>query len=203
MTFYELENICKKRKRKIRIILLFVFVLLMILLYFGWKAVLLEENKQSKKTIKKTVNKIKKKEIKRKQKIQKPQNTKLLPLIDLELNERIKRTVKIKKEKSVKTKKEKTNTEQKDILQSSNIPSFKTCINLAKKYFEMQDYKNALKWAKLANIQNKKNPASWILSAKALYKQGKKEEALKLLKIYNTYYNNNEIKKLIKEINEN
>ena len=117
-----------------------------------------------------------------------------MPLIDLNITQKS-----VFKNKIIKNKKQ---LKKEVILQTTNLPSYKTCISIALKYLDQKDYRNALKWAKYANIQNKKDPKSWIVSAKALYFLGNKNAAIKLLKIYNSYYNNKEIQKFIKEIND-
>jgi len=200
MTFYELERECKKRKIRVFIIIIFLILLLIggVYLYMS-----LHKQKISKKPeIKKITNNTKEinttvKNIKNKPK--KP--IKLLPVIDLNISFDMNNSKVAYVKKETQTKK--SNNNQSVILNSQIMPSFDTCIHLAKKYFDEKDYENALKWAKLANTQDKKNPISWIISAKALYKMGKKEKAIKLLKIYNSYYNNKDIKKLIKEFNAN
>ena len=199
MTFYELEKECKRRRIKVFIIIVFLILLFIsggLYLYMN-----LYKQKQivSKKIeIKKVLSKSK--EINTtniKNNIQKP--AKLLPVIDLNISTDMNNSnIAYVKQK---TKIKKSSDKQSIILQSKILPSFDTCIHLARKYLNEKDYENALKWAKLANIQDKKNPISWIISAKSLYKMGKKEKALKLLKIYNSYYNNKDIKKLIKEFN--
>ena len=207
MTFYELEKICKARKRRFYIsIFLGILVLIGIIIGVVYKFSNKEEKEIVKKEVaKKEIKKEAKKEIKdippkistntqKPKEINKKSTLKfILPDFEsLEVKE-----VKTKKVKSI----EKNSTTSKKILEAKTIPSFETCINLAKRYLKEGDYKNAIKWAKFANIQNKKDPLSWIITAKALYKMGKKEEALKLLKIYDSYYNNKEVKKLIKELN--
>ncbi|NPA11537.1 MAG: hypothetical protein GXO62_04770 [Epsilonproteobacteria bacterium] len=87
------------------------------------------------------------------------------------------------------------------IFSSTPLPSYQTCINLAKKYYQKGDYQNAILWAKNANIQDKKAKESWIITAKALYKEGKKEKALKVLKIYYKFSKDKEVKDVIEEIN--
>ena len=205
MTFYELEKICKARKRRFYIsIFLGVLILIGVIVGAVFKFSSKEEKKEIvKKEIKKEVKKIAK-EVSPKisTNIQKPKeikkkNTLKFILPDFESLEVKDVEAKTKKVKSI----EKNNTTSKKILEAKTIPSFETCINLAKRYLKEGEYKNAIKWAKFANIQNKKDPLSWIITAKALYKMGKKEEALKLLKIYDSYYNNKEVKKLIKELN--
>jgi len=195
MTFYELEKKCKRRRFYKFLFLLFVIFIIVIGIgmYFNFANKTVKE----KKIIKKQTIVLKKKE-KTKKNLSLQTQTKqtlLLPYIDLNITEK-----KVSKTKKIKKIKKENNTSI--ILKTQNLPSFDTCISIAKKYLERKDYKNALKWAKNANIQNKKNPLSWIISAKALYYMGKKKEAIKLLKIYNSYYNNKEIKKLLKEYNE-
>jgi len=195
MTFYELEKKCKRRRFfKFVFLLSIIFIIVAgIRIYFN----LTNKTVKEKKIVKKQTTVLKKKENKENKNTHIKQ-TLLLPYIDLNITD--KKVSKTKKIKKIKKIKKENNTSI--VLKTQNLPSFDTCISIAKKYLESRDYKNALKWAKNANIQNKKNPLSWIISAKALYHMGKKQEAVKLLKIYNSYYNNKEIKNLLKEYNE-
>ena len=201
MTFYELEKICKKKKI-FRIISIFIFILIIIFMIIIFLDLFKFKNSKENIQVRKKYKITKKfnKKIEKK-------NVKYLPVIDLNItqvnlipNDKIKKE-KIKKLNTNKISKKNINKKSL-ILKAQNLPSFNTCIELSKKYFNNKDYNNALKWAKLANLQNRKDPVSWILAAKSLYKLGNKEKAIKLLKIYNSYYNNKEIKKLIKELNE-
>ena len=213
MTFYELEKRCKKK----RLIKIFVFLVLLLCFLSGVFFYFFTSQKQDKpilKVVKKTIDN---KEINKSKK----QLNKITPLQKLSLNKEINQSKnnKIKKQKKtqqlifvlpeinttekvkpvIKEKKLLEKNNSKIIIKSTSLPSFETCISIAQKYLEEKDYQNALKWAKFANIQNKNNPISWIISAKALYYMGKKQEAIKLLKIYNSYYNNKEVEKLIKD----
>ena len=195
MTFYELEKICKKRKIFF-ILSVFMFVILIILIFLG---IILFKQKSTfiKKEHKKIVIKKENKRVKNKHTKKIKKDIRYLPLIDLNIKEV---NVNVKSNNKKVSKKENNNSL---IIKTEKLPSFNTCIELSKEYFKNKDYKDALKWAKLANLQNKKNPLSWIIAAKSLYQLGKKKEAIKLLKIYNSYYNNKEIEKLLKEFNEN
>ncbi len=189
MTFYELEKKCKKR-RFLKIFFIFFLILIFIFLgffyYFNYS--------KSKKVLKKEIQ-IKKtaKIIKKINKIQQKEIT-IFPSIDLNIT---------KNQQKTNRHNDKNNTIKKEIiLKAFNIPSYKTCISMALKYLQQKNYQNALKWAKYANTQNKKEPMSWIVTAKALYYLGQRNNAIKLLKIYNSYYNNKNIKKLIKEMGD-
>ena len=204
MTFYELEKKCKKKK-----LLKILFILVLILIVIAVCSVYFLEFVNTSRKVKKSVQVKKALKIKKTIKIKKHIHQKeitILPSIDLNItqSQNIHKTEKtIKKIKnSFEQNKTTKNIETKVILQSSNLPSYKTCISIALKYLKQKDYQNALKWAKYANIQNKKDPKSWIISAKALYYLGKKKEAIKLLKIYNSYYNNKEIQVLIRKLGE-
>ncbi|WP_459978013.1 CDC27 family protein [Nautilia lithotrophica] len=156
-----------------------------------------QENKTEQKKQEKNLTKVKKIN---------ENNEKLNLIIDLNISEPQKEQKNNlpKKEKNFKDtipvniKKESSFT-----MMAKTLPSYATCITLAEKYYQEGNYKEALKWAKNANIQNNKNPESWILSAKSLYKLGKKEEALKVLKIYYNYRKDEKVKKLMGELNEN
>jgi len=131
-------------------------------------------------------------------------NERLNFIIDLNISEpheQIKKP-KEKPKKFTKTASVKIKKESSFIMSTKKLPSYNTCIALTEKYYNQGNYKEALKWAKNANIQNNKKPESWILSAKSLYKMGKKEEALKILKIYYNYHQDEQIKKLMGKLNE-
>ena len=217
MTFYELEKLCKAKKRKFYIILILAVIAFLMIIFFYM--ILNTKNIRKRNEIIET-NKTKKTMQVKKYKKNKTSNTLKFVLPDIEINSSIKKKKEVQKnkiakflpileipkktetkQKNISLKKE-TNNTKNIILVTNTIPSFETCINLAKKYLNEEDYQNALKWAKYANIQNKKSPSSWIISAKALYAMGKQKEALKLLKVYNSYYPNKTIQKLIKEFNE-
>ena len=208
MTFYELEKECKKRRIKtFGFIILIFFVIGLIAIYF-YINFSVQRNKKYKKNIKKVEHKrnLNRKNLKKinKKNQQNHYISKLLPVINLDIKKIDLNTskVNVKTNSIPKIIPKKPVNNQSIILQSKILPSFDTCINLSKKYLQERDYKDALKWAKFANIQDKKNPLSWIISAKILYKMGRKKEAVKLLKIYNSYYNNNEVKKLIRKLDE-
>jgi len=210
MTFYELEKICKRRRFIKRLIIFsLVFILLFMIGFVVFNSLNKKEFKKEIKIDNKNIDKkdekiiVEVKEIKSNNtKLNKPikkvkENIKFLPQIDL--NQSLIRKKEVIKKEIKKSSKKEENKTKKIILTSEVLPSFDSCILLAKKYLQKGDYKNALTWAKNANIQNKKDPRSWIISAKALYKMGKIDKAIKLLKVYNSYYNNKEVKKLLKE----
>ena len=85
------------------------------------------------------------------------------------------------------------------IIQVESLPSYKKCIELARKYLREEKYDLALKWAKNANIQNKDLPDSWIITSEALFFSGDKEKAINILKIYLKYHQNKKVKRLLKE----
>jgi predicted Zn-dependent protease len=202
MTFLELEKECKKRRLKKA---LKFFIVLAVLFLFGFLAYSYLNSHASKpkpsqkkevfpkKTVKKDVNISKSKPLKaKKQKIEK-----LSLYLDFNVTS-LKKTGKIKKENTV----QKPPQKKPVLLEANVLPSYETCIKLAEKYYMQKDYENALKWAKNANLQNNKKPQSWIISAKALYKLGKKHEAVRILRIYYNYSKNKEVLKLLKEMNE-
>jgi tetratricopeptide (TPR) repeat protein len=212
MTFFELERECKKRKIKrifyfVIFILISAFVVFLIVMKLINKPKLHRENKiVNKKEINQT-KVVHKQKIKKEQKINKVKEVKkvkkdknitskpqklLKPIIylDIQDSEKIIKNNKKKKEINI----------SKSILNVSTLPSFETSIKLAQEYFKEGDYKNALKWAKNANIQNKKDPRSWIIVAKSLYKLGEKDKAIKVLQIYFDYTRDKKILKIIERI---
>lgn len=87
-----------------------------------------------------------------------------------------------------------------NIIVTQTMPSYDRCIYLAKKALNKGDYSSALMWAKNANYEDKSKPEAWIISAKALYKEGKKQKAIEILKLYLKFKQNEKIKKLLKEL---
>ena len=219
MTFLELEKICKKR-RIIRFIKFSASILVVLIGVFliinysninqkNFKLFKTKNISTSSLAAKKIVdiNKTTKKIEKENKKVEK-----IEPIIDLNLsgvksNSITSQTEIIKNKKtSEKAIKNKTDINTKPIeneifknkiLKTIKLPSFDTCIALSKKYYEEGNYKESLKWAKNANMLDKKKAISWIMSAKALYKLGQKEKAVKILKIYYNYNKDKKVKELI------
>ena len=55
---------------------------------------------------------------------------------------------------------------------------------LAKKYYELGDYKKAFNYALITNQLNKEIEDSWLIFAKSLVKMGQKEKAIQVLQEY-------------------
>jgi tetratricopeptide (TPR) repeat protein len=128
----------------------------------------------------------------------------LKPILDLNISNKEKNETstskKVKKENSKIQDLKTNNNTNNNIFSTTSLPSFETCVKLAKNYYKKGDYKNALKWAKNANLQNKKDKRSWIIVAKSLYKLGKKEKAINILQIYYNYTKDNEVLKIIERM---
>lgn len=194
MTFFELEKECKKRRIKKNVLHIFIIIFLIVVLIF----IKLIMDKKSK-NVNKNNNIINSEIIKKVKKTNK--NKILTPIIELNISDnKIHKKEKKAKKINKKTKKTENNKTKKLILNTSTLPSFETCILLAEKYYNNKDYENALKWAKNANIQNKKSPKSWIIVAKSLYKLNKKDKAVKILQIYYKYTKNRDVLKLIERM---
>jgi tetratricopeptide (TPR) repeat protein len=220
MTFFELEKECKKR----RIIFLFLFIIfvifILIIAFYIYRNYL---NKEVSRNLRKNAHIIKKfnkplnnnKEMNHTKKVSKIiivqkvtnkeiNNTEvnktvkkeniLKPIIDLNIiNSDIYENKTVLKYK--KNHKEIIN--KSNVLNTSTLPSFKTCMLLAKNFYIGGDYENALKWAKNANIQDRNRPESWIMVAKSLYKLNKKNKAIEILQIYYNYTKNKKVLELI------
>lgn len=65
--------------------------------------------------------------------------------------------------------------------------TYDLAIKISEKYFEKKDFKNSLKWAKIANNINNEDEKSWILYAKSLYSLGDKKSAIEILKVFLQY----------------
>jgi len=199
MTFLELERRCKIRRvfKILKLVFLFIIILAIYIFLNKNNLLLFENQKLLKNSVKeKKENKINKKD------------DKILELKfevnfqelyrSYESNFNNKQQSKLKQEdKVVKKTIKKDGVKEQKIIKSKSLPPYETCIKLAKEYYKKGDYKQALKWAKNANIQDNKKASAWIITAKALYKMGKKDEAIKILKIYYSYTQDEKIKELI------
>ena len=211
MTLLELEKKCKKRRvfKVLKILFLFI-VIVSIYLFLDKNNLLLTKMQEFVKSNLENKNI---EEVKKEKKIisDNNKNNKILELkfeVNFQelyqsyknrINSKLKKENKIAK-KTIKKDEIKEKRLEKKIIKSKNLPPYETCIKLAKEYYQKGDYKQALKWAKNANIQDNKKADSWIISSKILYKIGKKDEAIKLLKIYYNYTQNEKIKELIKKM---
>jgi tetratricopeptide (TPR) repeat protein len=194
MTFFELEKECKKRKRRFILFFLLILLFVCLIIVFGIKF-FIKEKKLSHKTDKVKIENHPVKKINHIsiQNDKKDKQMVLKPIIDLNISY-------INKASKKSVKKETKINKTDKIFNISTLPSFETCIKLADEYFKNKDFENALKWAKNANIQNKKDPRSWIIVSLSLYKLGKKDKALQILQVYYDYTKNKDILKLIERM---
>ena len=214
MTFYELERECKARKKKVFVVIIIVIILAIIslglFLYFYFnKSQIKQPHKIAPKSIIKIDKKAKKIEIAKKSETNKTkvvaQKSKqietLKPIIDLDINDKKSQKIEVNKSDETKIIKPQPKPEKpKVVLKVQELPSFDTCIILAKNYYKNEDYQNALKWAKNANMQNKERKISWIIVSKSLYKLNQKQKALKVLQTYYNYTKDKEVLEVIKRI---
>ena len=71
---------------------------------------------------------------------------------------------------------------------------------VAKKYYEMQNYKQAYNYALITNSINRNIESSWLIFSKSLVKLNKKEKAIRTLKKYISQSHSNSAKILLDEI---
>jgi tetratricopeptide (TPR) repeat protein len=94
-----------------------------------------------------------------------------------------------------------TNDDIKEIVKrfkKNNNPALSLFI--AKKYYEMGDYKKAYNYALITNNINSDIEESWIVFSKSLVKMGKRDIAIKTLKKYINYSQSNTAQILLNEI---
>jgi tetratricopeptide (TPR) repeat protein len=82
--------------------------------------------------------------------------------------------------------------------QKNNNPALSLFV--AKKYYELGDYKQAYNYALVTNKINNDIEDSWLIFAKSLVKLGKKEQAIKTLQKYITYSHSSNAQVLLDEI---
>ena len=73
---------------------------------------------------------------------------------------------------------------------------------IARRYYDIKDYKNSEKWALIANELDSNNEESWIIFAKSKYNLKQKDDAISVLKIYNDKVNSANIEDLMRQIED-
>ena len=73
---------------------------------------------------------------------------------------------------------------------------------IARRYYDVKDYKNSEKWALIANELDSNNEESWIIFAKSKYNLKQKDDAISVLKIYNDKANSANIEDLMRQIED-
>lgn len=110
----------------------------------------------------------------------------------------------IRKEKTqqkINIKRQNTQNDIYDIIKrfkKNNNPALSLFV--AKKYYELENYRQAYNYALMTNKINKEIETSWIIFAKSLVKLGKKDKATKTLKEYVKHSNSNRASILLDEI---
>lgn len=104
-------------------------------------------------------------------------------------------------QQKINIKRQNTQNDIYDIIKrfkKNNNPALSLFV--AKKYYELQNYRQAYNYALITNKINKEIESSWIIFAKSLVKLGKKEKAVKMLKKYVKQTNSNQADILLDEI---
>ncbi|MEA2071961.1 MAG: CDC27 family protein [Campylobacterota bacterium] len=110
----------------------------------------------------------------------------------------------VKKEptqQKVNIKRQNTQNDIYDIIKrfkKNNNPALSLFV--AKKYYELGNYRQAYNYALMTNKINKEIETSWIIFAKSLVKLGKKDKAITTLKEYMKHSNSNRASILLDEI---
>ena len=73
---------------------------------------------------------------------------------------------------------------------------------IARRYYDIKDYKNSEKWALIANELDSNNEESWIIFAKSKYNLKQKDDAISVLKIYTDKANSANIEDLMRQIED-
>ena len=110
-------------------------------------------------------------------------------------------SIKSQKPKTQNKKLQKLKKENKPLFKSENI-SFLKAIQLAKTYYDNEDYKNAIKWCKIASNIDNEDERVWKYYALSLEKIGQKQKAIKILKTYLKYKNSIELKYILQRLSQ-
>lgn len=81
--------------------------------------------------------------------------------------------------------------------------TYDLAVKISQKYFNRKDFKNSLKWAKIANSINNEDEKSWILYSKSLYNLGDKKSATEILKVFLQYESSQNATKLLEKWTKN
>ncbi len=92
--------------------------------------------------------------------------------------------------------------ENKESLLKDNKTSenFDTTLKLSIYYFEKSKFEKAINWSKKANHYKPSSFEPWLIYAKAKIKQGKKEEAVKAVETFLSYFSSPEAEKFLYKI---
>lgn len=77
--------------------------------------------------------------------------------------------------------------------------SYNLAIKISKIYLKKKDFKNSLKWSKIANKLDSELEDSWILYAKSLYNLGDKDAAREILEVYLKFKYSKKIENLLQK----
>ena len=105
------------------------------------------------------------------------------------------------KEKHIQIKRQNTQNDIYDIIKrfkKNNNPALSLFV--AKKYYELGNYRQAYNYALMTNQINKEIESSWIVFSKSLVKLGKKEKAIRTLQKYITQSQSSSAQILLDEI---
>jgi hypothetical protein len=134
----------------------------------------------------------------------KPENTKTKKSVSTQKTEKIQKQTTNNKKIVVFPVIKEQKIDVKQLIKSFNAePKYDTAIVISKYYYNKLDLINAKLWALKANSINPGNYQSWKMFAMILIKKNDKIQAKKVLKTYlNDYGDNDEIKKLLRSIDE-
>ncbi|MEA2099022.1 MAG: hypothetical protein U9P72_02730 [Campylobacterota bacterium] len=74
---------------------------------------------------------------------------------------------------------------------------YSLALKIAKSYYNSKEYSKALRWAKKANVLDRKDDGAWILYAKSEYAKGNHKRAVKILNLYLTNANSSKAQSLL------
>ncbi len=78
--------------------------------------------------------------------------------------------------------------------------NFNTALNLSKYYFKKSKFEKAIVWSKKANHYKASSFEPWLIYAKAKIKQNKKDEAIKAVETFLSYYDSEIAQKFLQNI---
>ncbi len=109
----------------------------------------------------------------------------------------------VKEPKKLKIEVKSLDNEESLLKSYSGDESFNSALKLSDYYFKNKKYEKAIYYSKKANHYKPSSFKPWLIYAQAKIGQNKKEEAIKAIETFLSYFNSNEAEKLLIKLKSN
>lgn len=105
-----------------------------------------------------------------------------------------------KEEKTFKLEVTSVNEEEVLLRNFDSLKDYDNAISLAKLYLQNREYKKAISWAKKSSRLKPEQASPWLVYAQAKDASGAKEDAIKALENYMSYFSSKEVYELLSKL---